>query len=87
MHAVITRVSIHDRKAALTALREDVVPQASQAPGFVTGYWMGTQDDGISVVVFDSEDAARAMAERVSSMVPEHVTFRETEVREVVAHA
>jgi hypothetical protein len=39
------------------------------------------------MVVFESEDAAQAMSERVQSMVPDTVTLDEVEVREVVAHA
>jgi hypothetical protein len=39
------------------------------------------------MVVFDSEDAAEAMSERVPSMVPDVVTIENIEVREVVAHA
>jgi hypothetical protein len=87
MHGVVVRVSIQDREAATAALRERVVPGVSQAPGFVAGYWLGTEEDGLSVVVFESEDAARAMADRVRSLAPEQVTVEEVEVREVVAHA
>jgi hypothetical protein len=39
------------------------------------------------MVVFESEDAAEAMSERVPSMVPDVVTIENIEVREVVAHA
>ena len=39
------------------------------------------------MVVFESEDAAKAMSERVPSMVPDVVTLENVEVREVVAHA
>jgi hypothetical protein len=39
------------------------------------------------MVVFDSEDAAKAVSERVPSMVTDAVTIKNVEVREVVAHA
>ena len=39
------------------------------------------------MVVFESEDAAQAMSERVPSMVPDVVTLKDVEVCEVVAHA
>jgi hypothetical protein len=39
------------------------------------------------MVMFESEDAARAMSERVGSMAPDVVTVENIEVREVVAHA
>jgi len=39
------------------------------------------------MVMFESEDAAKAMSERVRSMAPDVVTVENIEVREVVAHA
>jgi hypothetical protein len=39
------------------------------------------------MVMFESEDAAKAMSERVGSMTPDVVTVENVEVREVVAHA
>ena len=87
MHGVVVRVSIQDREGATAALREQVVPNVSQAPGFVAGYWLGKESDGISVVVFDSEESAQRMADQVRSVAPEQVTVEEVEVREVVAHA
>jgi hypothetical protein len=39
------------------------------------------------MIVFDSEDAARATAERIPSLVPETVTLESVEVREVIEHA
>jgi hypothetical protein len=41
MHAVIVKVTIGDFEAAQKGLREQVVPRASQAPGFVAGYGLG----------------------------------------------
>lgn len=87
MHAVVVRVSITEEGAALSALREEVVPQISKAPGFVAGYWTRKDDTGLSMLVFDSEDAARAVSERIPATVPEGVTFQNVEVREVVANA
>ena len=87
MHAVVATVTISDREAAENHLRENVVPGVSQAPGFVAGYWTRKDDSGLAMVVFESEDAAKAMAERVPSMVPDVVTLGDVEVREVVVHA
>jgi hypothetical protein len=39
------------------------------------------------MVVFESEDAAQAMGERVPSMVPDMVSLEQVEVLEVVARA
>jgi hypothetical protein len=87
MHAVVVRVKVNDRETATSQLREQIVPGVSQAPGFVAGYWTRKDDIGVSMVVFESEDAATTMSERVPSMVSEAVTIEDIEVREVVAHA
>jgi hypothetical protein len=87
VHAVVVKVKINDQEAADSHLREQVVPGASQAPGFVAGYWTRKDNSGLGMVVFDSEDAANRMSEQVPSMVPDAVTLEDVEVREVAAHA
>ena len=87
MHAVVVNVTVHDRDAAASALREQVVPQVSGVPGFVAGYWVGLDGGrGTSVVVFESEEAARTAAARAQSP-GEFVTFDSVEVGEVIANA
>ena len=87
MHAVVVKVKINDLEAADSHLRGQVVPAISQAPGFVAGYWTRKDDTGLSMVVFDSEDAANRASEQVPSMIPEAVTLENVDVREVAAHA
>lgn len=89
MHAVLVKVSISDVEGSQKELQETVVPRISQLPGFVAGYWTRSVDgsNGRSLIVFDSEEGARAAAERIGPNVPEGVTFEGAEVREVVAHA
>jgi stage III sporulation protein SpoIIIAA len=87
VHAVVVTVTISDHEVAESHLREQVVPGVSQAPGFVAGYWTRKDHSGVGMVIFESEDAAEAMSERVPSMVPDVVTVDNIEVREVVAHA
>jgi hypothetical protein len=87
MHAVVVMVRISDHEVAESHLREQIVPQVSQAPGFVAGYWARKDDSGMGMVMFESEDAAKAMSEMTRSMVPDVVTVEDIEVREVVAHA
>ena len=88
MHAVVVRVKVSNREGATQRLREEVVPQVSSAPGFQAGYWTGAEDEsGLSMVIFDSEDNARAAADRVPSTIPDDVTLEGVEVREVVASA
>ena len=87
MHAVVTRLTVNDPEAARSHMREVVVPGVSQSPGFVAGYWTGGEDGGMSFVVFESEDAAKTLSERVPSLLTDAVTIKNIEVREVVAHA
>jgi hypothetical protein len=88
MHAVVVKVTINEREAAETMLRGQVVPRVSQAPGFVAGYWLTPVDgQGLSVIVFDSEDAARAAADGIVSPETGEVTVNSAEVREVLVNA
>lgn len=87
MHAVVVKVTVSDPEAAESVLREQTVPRVSQAPGFVAGYWTRKGNTGLSMVIFESEDAATGMSEQIRSIVPDAVTLEDIEVREVVAHA
>jgi hypothetical protein len=90
MHAVVVKVSISDGPVATEYLRETIVPAVSQAPGFVAGYWVRLGgDEGNSVIVFESEDAARAASERISEGIGSNpgVTLNDVQVGEVVANA
>jgi hypothetical protein len=94
MHALVVRVTIHDADSTREALNNEVVPQASGAPGFQAGYWTwptgGGTLNGLSMIIFDSEENARAAGDRVSAIAatrPDDVTLDGIEVREVVASA
>jgi hypothetical protein len=87
MHAVVVNVTINDEERALSELRENVVPNVSQIPGFVTGHWTKKDNDGLSMVIFDSEDVAKEAGERVPQMVSDAVTVNSVEVREVTGSA
>ena len=89
MHAVVVKASISDTESARKTLTEQVVPGVSNAPGFVAGYWTwsGDQSNGQSMLVFESEEAAQAVADRIRGMVTEGAAVESTEVREVVASA
>jgi hypothetical protein len=67
MHGVVVRVTIKDAEVAEQALREQVVPRASESPGFVTGYWLRKDSSGLSFAIFESEDAAREPPARTSN--------------------
>ena len=53
----------------------------------MTGYWTRKDNTGLSMVVFESEEAATTASEMVPSLVPDTVTLESVEVREVAAHA
>jgi hypothetical protein len=63
------------------------VPRVSQVPGFVAGYWTIKDDTGLTMIIFESEDAANAMSETARSVVPDAMSLDDVEVREVAAHA
>ena len=88
MHAVVVSVKVNDREAATANLRENVVPRVSQTPGFVAGYWVGLgEKGGRAVIVFESEEAARGLADQIQSLPGDEVTFESVDVGEVIAHA
>ena len=86
MYAVLVNVKLSANPDP-TILREQVVPQVKELPGFVAGYWTRGEGVGRSIVVFDSEENAQSASSRVPSMVPEGVAIESNEVSEVVAHA
>jgi hypothetical protein len=87
MHAVVLNVTVTDADAATAAVRDQVVPQVSGTPGFVAGYWIRLdRGRATAVVVFESEDAARAAA--AEAQPPgDLIAFDSIEVGEVVANA
>jgi hypothetical protein len=87
MHAVLVNVTINDLDAAERALREQLVPRVSQLSGFVTGYWTIKDNTGLTMLIFETEDAANQMSRQAPATVPPAMTLTEVEVREVVAHA
>jgi hypothetical protein len=92
MHAILLEVDLSgtEREEGLKNLRETVVPQVKQAPGFRSGTWLApVAGKGLSVVVFESEENAQAMAAMVAvgSSPSPGVTVDRCEVREVVASA
>jgi Putative mono-oxygenase ydhR len=89
MHAVVVKVTIEDFETARKNLRAQVVPAVSQAPGFVAGYWTASEDrnNGIGMILFDSEESARTASEMIAAGAREGVTLDGVEIREVVEHA
>jgi hypothetical protein len=92
MYAVFAEVnadaSLNDQ--ARQILEGTAVPMARDA-GALAGYWLSAQGGrGVSVTVFDSEEAAKRVADQLKvgeapPAAPPGVTFRTVEVREVLA--
>ena len=89
MHAVIVSVTINDAEEATTYLRNEIVPRVKQAPGFVAGYWVRIAggDQGRGTIVFESEDAAQAVASQITQQPGEAVMLDSVDVGEVVGSA
>lgn len=64
------------------------MPRVSEAPGFVTAHSVRVEENqATSIAVFESEDAARRMADEIVTPPPEAVAINSVNVGEVVAHA
>jgi hypothetical protein len=88
MYAVVGRSTIQDFDEARKFLREEAIPRLSQTPGFVGGHWVRLDENtGASMIVFETEEAAREAMERFPSMAPPSITPISLEVGEVQEHA
>jgi hypothetical protein len=87
MFAVVIPVTFNDRSAATEEL-EGLVPQVSGMPGFQAGYWVSlSPDKGTAMIIFDSEESARALEAVAQNTPAGAVTPDSIEVGEVIAHA
>lgn len=94
MHAVMVRVKVDTSREdeARQVLRDVVVPTAKALPGFTRGDWVRAldSDEGGSVLLFDSENAARSAVEQIRSQGPPAgtpVTVQSVTAYEVVEQA
>jgi hypothetical protein len=89
MHAVVVRVKVIDGPTATQGLREQVVPRASSASGFVSGNWVRLEgsDEGTGMVLFESQDAAQEFADHLPTPPGDAVSVQSVQVGEVVASA
>jgi hypothetical protein len=94
MHGVIVQVTIDPtgEEAARKTLHEVVVPMVKGLAGFASGTWLHAVegDAGRGVMLFESEEAARAGADQIRSQGPPPgvpVTLEAVEVYEVLAQA
>ena len=91
MHAVVVTVDIDTTRLeeANRVLQERTIPLVSGSDGFVRGTWMRSADgsSGRGVVLFETEDQAKAMAAAAEPPPDAAITMRSAEVFQVVAEA
>jgi hypothetical protein len=86
-YAVVTTFAFNDRSAAEAELSE-IVSRVSVMPGFVGGYWVAlSADRGTSIIAFDSQDAAQALASFAQGRPFASVAPEVIQVGEVLARA
>ena len=85
---VVSELDPSRRDEAETMLKTQIAPRIKQAQGFVSGTWGRAADgkEGRSVVVFQTEESAKATLEAVSKGMPANgpVKIVMTRVCEVV---
>ena len=93
MYAVFTEVNADEShiEAGRQALNQGAVPMAKER-GAKGGFWLAPQNGrGVAIVVFETEEEARATASMFQvgqppmPDAPEGVTLKTVEVREVLA--
>jgi len=65
MYASYLQVQFNSGKksAAIQLLNDEVIPQVKQAPGFVKGLWVGNDEMGHGVVVFETQEQAEQVTQ------------------------
>ena len=90
MHAALVRLTIDPEQApaAAEALTSDILPRVRSASGFVAGYWLEPADgQGFSIVLFETEEHARAASPPVDGWAAPGVAITHVEFRRVAATA
>ena len=92
MHAMVATVEIKAGRGdeAVAALNDQVVPRVKAMPGFVSGTWARSADGtkGHSVVIFETEDGAKAAMENAKQTPAEApVKTLYVEIYEVLAQS
>ena len=84
MHAVVFQVDMNEGWEESSEL-EQISQSLRSMPGFIRGTWTTDGKRGLSFIVFESEEAARALADDSSGPPLTSVTFRSVDVYDVVA--
>ena len=88
MHAVVFHVDMKEgwEQSAEEELNQ-LVGFLRAAPGFVRGTWTTDGTRGLSFILFESEEAARGIADNASMPPDAGVTLRSVDVYQVVREA
>lgn len=88
MHAVVFEVDMKEGwEASAEQELDQIVGFVRSVPGFVRGTWTTDGSRGLSLILFESEEAARSVADNASMPADAGVTLRSAEVCEVVREA
>lgn len=88
MHAVVFQIDVkQDHEGDPEAELETLARRMKSTPGFVRGTWVGDGKRGLSLLVFESEAAAQALASSAKLPPDTAATLRSVDVYEVVAEA
>jgi len=81
MHAVVFNVDLVPGREAQGESELDILTTMLRStPGFVRGTWVGDDTHGLSLLLFDSEDAARALADSAAMPPDAAAELRSVEV-------
>jgi hypothetical protein len=89
-HAVVINVNLPGQgtpEDGLKMLNEMVIPQARSQKGFQSGTWMNDHGRGMGVVLFDTEQHAKAARKNLKPPLGTATTFVSSSVYEVGAQA
>jgi hypothetical protein len=88
MHAVVFYVDMKEGWEGNAEKELDqLVGMLKSVPGYVRGTWTTDGTTGLSFILFESEEAARGIADNASMPPDASVTFRSVDVYEVVRDA
>jgi hypothetical protein len=90
VHAVVVDVTLEAEPTleSLAVLQNEVVAGVKASPGCIAGYWLEPVDGkGHSIVLFDTEEHARAAAPPLGAAPMPGVTIDSVDIRAVIATA
>jgi hypothetical protein len=81
MHAVVFQVDfVPGREQQQDGELDFIIGMIKSTPGFVRGTWLGNDERGLSCILFDSEQAARAVADTAGLPPDASATLRSVDV-------